>query len=68
MVVNVERGRELLERSTAYSTLLTPRLGYDTVSKIVQEAIETKSTLREVIVKKKLLTDKEFDVETIIKY
>ena len=67
MVVNTERGKELLERSTAYSTLLTPRLGYDTVSHIVHEAIETKSTLREVVLKRKLLTNKEFDKETTIK-
>lgn len=66
MAVNVERGRELLERSTAYSTLLTPRLGYDAVSKVVHEAIETNSTLREVIIKKKLLTDSEFDDVTKI--
>jgi aspartate ammonia-lyase len=66
MVVNTERGKELLERSTAYSTLLTPRLGYDAVSQIVHEAIETNSTLREIIVKKKLLTNEEFDEATTI--
>jgi aspartate ammonia-lyase len=66
MVVNVGRGKELLERSTAYSTVLTPRLGYDTVSHIVHEAIETNKTLREVVLKRKLLTDEEFDKEIII--
>jgi len=61
MIVNVERGKELLERSTAYSTVLTPKLGYDTVSEVVHEAVKTNSTLREVIIRKKLLTNKEFD-------
>lgn len=67
MTVNIERGKELLERSTAYSTLLVPRLGYDLVSQIVHEAIETDSTLREVVLKRKLLTNEEFDTETTIK-
>ncbi|MFZ2205932.1 MAG: lyase family protein [Microgenomates group bacterium] len=66
MVVNSKRGKELLERSTAYSTMLTPRLGYDTVSQIVHEAIETNRTLREVVLKRELLTDEEFDKETTI--
>lgn len=66
MTVNVARGKELLEQSTAYSTLLTPRLGYDVVSEVVHEAIEKKSTLREVVVGKKLLTNAEFNRETTI--
>lgn len=66
MTVNVARGKELLEQSTAYSTLLTPRLGYDVVSEVVHEAIEKKSTLREIVVKKKLLTNAEFNRETTI--
>lgn len=66
MVVNSKRGKELLERSTAYSTLLTPRLGYDIVSEIVHEAIETNRTLREVVLKRKLLTDEEFNKEISI--
>lgn len=66
MTVNSRRGKELLEYSTAYSTLLTPRLGYDVVSEVVHEAIEKNSTLREVVVQRKLLTDAEFDKETTI--
>ena len=66
IVVNRERGKELLERSTAYSTLLAPKLGYDVMSQVVQEAIETNSTLREVIIRKKILTNAEFDRETTI--
>lgn len=67
MTVNIKRGKELLELSTAYSTLLVPRLGYDLVSQIVHEAIETDSTLRAVVLKRKLLTNEEFDTETTIK-
>lgn len=58
---NRQRCKELLERSTAYSTLLTPKLGYDAVSVAVKESVETGKTLREVVVGKKLLSDKEFN-------
>ena len=66
IVVNSERGKELLEKSTAYSTLLTPRLGYDIVSSVVQDAVATGKTLREIILEKKLLTNEEFDKATTI--
>ena len=58
---NKQRCRQLLEESTAYSTLLTPKLGYETMSNIVKEAVTSGKTLREVITAKKLLTNKEFD-------
>jgi len=61
IVVNKKRCLEHLEKSTAYSTLLTPRLGYDVVSKVVKEAVAKDMTLREVILEKKLLTNDEFD-------
>ncbi len=62
---NKQRCRELLEKSNAYGTLLTPRLGYTVVSDLVKESLQTGSTLRELAVQKKLLTNKEF--EKIIK-
>lgn len=61
IIVNKERCLELLEQSTAYATLLTPKLGYDTVSKIVKEAISRGKTLREVVLEKRLLTEEEFE-------
>lgn len=61
IIVNKERCRELLEKSTAYSTLLTPRLGYDVVSKVVKESIATGRTMKEIILEKKLLTNEELN-------
>lgn len=58
---NPKRCRELLEKSTAYATLLTPKLGYETMSAVVKEAVKTNKTLREVIISQKLLSNKEFD-------
>jgi len=43
-----ERCLEHLERSTAYATLLTPKLGYDEVSKIVKEANHERKTFQEI--------------------
>lgn len=58
--INEKRCLELLEKSTAYATLLTPILGYDTVSNAVKEAIKTHKSIRTIMVEKKLLTDEEF--------
>lgn len=50
-----------LENSTAYATLLVPRLGYDLVSKIVNKSIESKRKLRDIVVDDKYLSSHEFD-------
>ena len=67
IIVNRERCLEHLEKSTAYSTLLTPRLGYDAVSKIVKESVKTGRTMREIILKKKLLTETELEKLLVLK-
>lgn len=67
IVVNRERCLEHLEQSTAYSTLLTPRLGYDTVSKIVKESVKTGRTMRRIILEKKLLTEAELEKLLVLK-
>jgi aspartate ammonia-lyase len=56
-----ERCRHHLENSTAYATLLVPRLGYDTVAEIVKKSILTKKTLREIATEDKHLKESEFD-------
>lgn len=61
MQANEERCRETLERSSAYATLLTPRLGYDVVSAVVKESVESGKSLREVVSEKELLTEEEFE-------
>ena len=63
---NKERCSEHLERSTAYATLLVPKLGYDKVSEMVKKAVSEKRTIREVMLENKLLTEKEFDELTNI--
>lgn len=61
LIANPEKCKELLENSTVYATMLTPRLGYDTVSAIVKEGVSTKKSIRQLVLEKKLLTQAEFD-------
>ena len=58
---NEQRCRELLEKSTAYATLLSPVLGYDAVSAIVKESVSSGKSLRELIVAKKFMTEEDFE-------
>jgi aspartate ammonia-lyase len=59
--IDEENCRKNLENSTAYATLLTPVLGYDKVSQIVKEAIENKTSIRQIIIEKNILTEEEFN-------
>lgn len=59
--VNKEKCNHHLECSTAYATLLVPRLGYDLVSSIVQESIIDNKTIREIVIDKKYLNEIEFN-------
>ncbi len=61
MQVNDAQCKELLERSNAYATLLTPKLGYDVVSRCVKESMQKGVTIRSIVVGEGLLTDEEFD-------
>jgi len=58
---NTEKCLFHLENSTAYATLLVPRLGYDVVSEIVEKSLKTKRTLRDIVVGDNYLSEKEFD-------
>lgn len=61
MRADEKRCLELLEKSTAYATLLTPKLGYDKVSKIVKRAISKNKTIRELVIADGLLNSEQFD-------
>lgn len=58
---NQKKCKEYLEHSTAYATLLTPKLGYDVISSAVKEAIMRNVSLRTIIIEKQLLSEEEFD-------
>jgi fumarate hydratase class II len=53
------RCRSLAERSSALATALVPRLGYDRVAALVEEALRRGLTVRELALEKKLVSRSE---------
>lgn len=61
MEADEERCKEHLEKSTAYATLLSPLLGYDTTSAVVKEAVKRKTSIRAVVLEKGLMSEEDFN-------
>src|SRR5437762_7762848 len=55
------RARELLERSTAAATALSPHIGYAATAEIAKEAVKTGKTIRELVLARGLLDAKQLD-------
>ena len=51
--------RENIENSPVIVTLLTPKIGYQKSAELFKESLKTGKTIRELVVSKKLLTNKE---------
>lgn len=58
---NIENCRRYAERSSALATALNPYIGYDKAAEIAKEALEKNLTIRELVIKKKLLSESELD-------
>lgn len=58
---NEERCRTLLEKSAGIALALNPFIGYDKAAEVAKEALARGIPLREVVLEKKLLTEKELD-------
>ena len=56
---NQTKLRETLENSPVIVTLLTPKIGYLKSAELFKESLKTGKTIRELVVSKKLMTDKE---------
>jgi aspartate ammonia-lyase len=56
-----KRARELLDRSTASATALSPYLGYAVTAEIAKEAVRTGRTIRELVLERKLLDEEQLD-------
>jgi aspartate ammonia-lyase len=61
IVANAGRARELLERSTAASTALSPHIGYMATAEIAKESIATGRPIRDLVLERGLLTSAEVD-------
>jgi aspartate ammonia-lyase len=58
---NETRARELLDRSTAVATALSPYLGYAATADVAKEAVRTERSIREVVLSRGLLFAEELD-------
>jgi len=58
---NEERSRGLLEKSAGIALALNPFIGYDKAAEVAKEALKRGVPLRDVVLEKKLLTEKELN-------
>ena len=56
-----ERARELLDRSTALATALSPYIGYAATAEIAKVSVATGRPIRDLVRERKLLPDAELD-------
>jgi aspartate ammonia-lyase len=56
-----ERCRELLERSTALATALSPYIGYEATADIAKTAVKTGQSIRALVRERRLLPDDKLD-------
>jgi aspartate ammonia-lyase len=61
IAANQARARELLERSTAAATALSPYIGYAQTAEIAKAAVETGRTIRELVLERGLLDARRLD-------
>ena len=60
--VDPARCRELLDRSTAVATALSPYLGYATTAEIAKEAVATGRSIRQIVLERGLMDQARLDV------
>jgi len=61
VTANVGRARELLDRSTATATALSPYIGYAATAEVAKASIETGRTIRDLVVERGLLDADRLD-------
>ena len=59
--VDEARCRELLDRSTAVATALSPYIGYAKTAEIAKESVKTGKPIREIVLERGLLEAKQLD-------
>jgi aspartate ammonia-lyase len=61
ITANPERARELLDRSTALATALSPHIGYAATADIAKEAVRTGKSIRQIAKERGVLSDAQLD-------
>jgi len=56
---NKEKLRQHIENSPVIVTLLSPKLGYQTSADLYKESLKTGKTIRQLVISKGLMTEKE---------
>ena len=62
ITADIVRARELLERSTAVATALSPHIGYAATAEIAKESVRTGKPIRQIAKERGVLTDAELDI------
>ncbi len=62
LTANKNKLRKNIENSPVIVTLLTPKIGYQKSAELFKESLKTGKTIRELVVSKKLLSNKEIDL------
>jgi aspartate ammonia-lyase len=61
ITANPERSRELLDRSTAVTTALSPYLGYAETAEIAKASVESGRPIRELVLERGLMDARQLD-------
>ncbi len=61
LTANGDRARELLDRSTATATALSPYIGYEATAEIAKESVKTGRSIRDLVLERQLLDPKKLD-------
>ena len=61
LTANEARARELLDRSTATATALSPYIGYAATAEIAKESVATDRSIRELVLARGLLDARQLD-------
>jgi aspartate ammonia-lyase len=61
VVADRARARELLDRSTAVATALSPHIGYLATAEVAKEAVRTGRSIRDVVLERGLLDQQRLD-------
>ena len=62
---DAERCRELLDRSTAVATALSPYLGYAKTAEIAKESVRTGRPIRELVLERGLMDARQLDRDSL---
>lgn len=61
LTANESRLRQDIEKSPVIVTLLAPKIGYQKSAELYKESLKTGTTIRELVVSKNLMTEKQVD-------